>query len=339
MVIKSKKVKEKRLKIGLLEKKRGNFSIHEKFAGNNKVIDTTSVEVDHHFRALKDAGYDVVRIKWDDNIISNLKTLDIDLVFNISSIVETAILEDLEISHVGSDVISCAIATDKALSKQLWIKANLPTSPYVIARTLQDCDVFQKSKPFNYPLFIKPSKGRGSSGIDDSSYIESYEELVKGVKKRLDTINQPVLIERFLEGREITCGVIGNGERIRALPLLEIIHNDKDKFLTFDKKELDDDTFQCPAQLTPNQIQELQQLAISAYKTIGISDYGRVDMILTKEGTFLLEINSFAGLMCTPIEKPHSYMGFMALAEGKNSTTFLNEIIEEALIRINKTAY
>lgn len=338
MVTIDKKIKKKRIKIGLLEKKRGNFSIHEKFAGNNNVIDTTSVEVEHHFKALSDVGHEVVRIKWDDNIISKLKTLDIDIIFNVSSIVETAILEDLEIPHVGSDVISCAIATDKVLSKELWIKANLPTSPYVLAQTIQDCEVFQKSKPFDYPIFIKPSKGRGSSGIDDTSYINSYEELVKGVKKRLDTINQPVLIERFLEGRELTCGVIGNGKRIRALPLLEIIHSEQDKFLTFDKKELDDDKFQCPAQLTFKQTQKLQQLAILAYKTVGISDYGRVDMILTQEGPFLLEINSFAGLMCTPIEKPHSYMGFMALAEDKNSSTFLEEIVEEALIRISKTS-
>jgi D-alanine-D-alanine ligase len=292
--------------------------------------------VDHHYKALKDVGYDVIRKKWNGNIISDLKKINPDLVFNVSSIVESAILEDLKIPYVGSDVFGCVIATDKALAKDLWIKDKLKTSPYVLAKKVKDCEIFKTSKPFDYPLFIKPSMGRGSSGIDDSSLINSYKELIQGVKKRLDSINQPVLIERFLEGREITCGIIGNGERTRALPLLEIIHSGNDKFLTFDKKELDDDLFRCPANLTPNQTNKLQQLAISAYNSIGIRDYGRVDMILTAEGPFLLEINSFAGLMCTPIEKPHSYMGFMALAEKKNSGEFLNEIVEEALIRINR---
>ncbi|MHA1727568.1 MAG: D-alanine--D-alanine ligase family protein [Promethearchaeota archaeon] len=326
-----------KIKICLLEKKRGNFSIHEKFAKNEKIIDTTDKEVEHHFKALKDAGYDVVKLKWNDNIISELKNLDVDLVFNVSSLIESAILDELEIPYVGADLFGCVIATDKALAKDLWIKNGLPTSPYVLANSIKDCEIFKKSKPFDYPLFIKPSKGRGSSGIDDSSLIRSYNDLVKGVKKRLDTINQPVLIERFLEGREITCGVIGNGSRIRSLPLLEVAHEGDDIFLTFDKKELDDDLFRCPAQLTSDQTNKIQQLAISAYKTIGIRDYGRVDTILTEEGPFLLEINSFAGLMCTPIEKPHSYMGFMALAENMNGSELLDGIVKEALIRIGKS--
>ncbi|MHA1610531.1 MAG: D-alanine--D-alanine ligase family protein [Promethearchaeota archaeon] len=323
-----------KIKICLLEKKRGNFLIHEKFAHNQEIIDTTHQEVQHHFDALTEAGYDVIILKWNDNIFADLKNINVDLVFNVSSIIETTILDEVNIPYVGSDVIGCAIATDKALIKELWIKHNLPTSPFVLAKSLEDCDIFEKEKPFDYPLFIKPSQGRGSSGIDKTSLINSFNELKDQVEKRLTTIDQPVIIERFLDGREITCGIIGNGDSIRALPLLEIIHEGKNKFLTFDKKELDDDRFQCPARLTPKQTQEIQNLAIEAYKIAGIKDYGRVDMILTKDGPFLLEINCFAGLMCTPIEKPHSYMGFMAKAQHKKSSVFLGEIVKEALIRI-----
>ena len=324
-----------KIKICVLEKKRGNFSIHEKFAHNEEIIDTTHQEVQHHIDALKEAGYDVIKLKWSNNIITDLKKMSVDLVFNVSSIVETAILDELMIPYVGSDVIGCAVATDKALVKNLWLKNNLPTSPFVLAKSLKNCEIFKINKPFDYPLFIKPSQGRGSSGIDRNSIIFSYDELIEQVEKRLTSINQPVIIEKFLDGREITCGVIGNGDRIRALPLLEIIHEGKNKFLTFDKKEIDDDTFQCPAKLSPKQTQELQKLAISAAKIATIRDYGRVDMILTKTGVFLLEINSFAGLMCTPLEKPHSYMGFMAKAQNKKSSEFLDEIVKEALIRID----
>lgn len=166
--------------------------------------------------------------------------------------------------------------------------------------------------------------------------IFNFEELFEGVKKRLETIKQPVLIEKYLEGREITCGIIGNGDSIRALPLLEISHSKDDKFLTFKKKELDDDVFYCPARLSTNESNILKELAINAYKSLKLRDFGRVDMILTKSGPFLLEINSFAGLMCTPREKPHSYMGFMAVAEGKSGADFLDEILKEALYRIGK---
>lgn len=325
---------KEKIKICVLEKKRGNFSIQEKFAKSENIIDTTNQEVEHHLSALNEAGYDVKILKWNDNIISDLKSLDIDIVFNVSSIVETAILEELEIPYVGSDIFGCVIATDKVLTKDLWLKKGLPTSPYILARSKEDCKIFKNNMPFDYPLFIKPSQGRGSSGIDESSLICSYNELIKGVEKRLNTINQPVLIEKFLKGREITCGIIGNGNQIKALPLLEIIHKEKEKFLTFNKKELDDDKFQCPAKLTPKQSKELQKLAISAFQAINLRDYGRVDMILSEEGPFLLEINCFAGLMCTPKDKPHSYMGFMAIAENKKSSEFLDEIIKEALKRI-----
>ena len=324
-------------KVCLLNKKRGNFELQERFAGNENVVDTTNNEVQHHYEALTTAGYEVNILKWSQNFIADLKELDSDIVFNVSSIVEASILEELKIPYVGSNILGIIKATDKALAKEIWINNNLPTSPFVVAKDKNDCKVFKNLPPFDYPLFIKPVAGRGSSGIDKSSIINSYKELKKGVKERISKIGQPMLIERFIEGTEITCGIIGNGKHIRALPLLEIDYKNGDKFLTFDKKGLDNDMFYCPARLNPSKSKQLQDMAIEAYKYVGLRDYGRVDMILSKEGPFLLEINSFAGLMCTPIEKPHSYMGFMAVAEGKSSAEFLNEIIMVTLKR-NKMA-
>jgi len=329
-----KQTKKSTVKICVLNKKRGNFVLHEKFAKNQEIIDTTHVEVNHHVESLQEAGFDVTILKWDSEILNKINQLDGSLIFNVSSLVETAILEEYSKPFVGSDSIACAIATDKALAKEIWAKHKLPTSPFVLAKKIEDCEIFKENPPFDYPLFIKPSRGRGSSGIDDKSLIHTYAELLEGVKTRLETIKQPVLIERFLEGREITCGIIGNKETIRVLPLLEIIHTGSDKFLTFDKKELDDDQFQSPASLTLSETEMMQNLAINAYKAIGLRDYGRIDMILTKEGPFLLEANSFAGLMCTPIEKPHSYMGFMAKAANLSKSEFLSEIVQKAQIRL-----
>jgi D-alanine-D-alanine ligase len=329
-----KSIKKTKEKIVVLYKKRGNFAIHEKYADGDKIIDTTKTEVNHHLDALKEAGFDVEVLKWNPNIIHDFKSIDGNLLFNVSSLTETALLEEFTLPFVGSDLIACAIATDKVLAKKLWIKEDLPTSPFVEAHTLKDIEIFKDNPPFKFPLFIKPSRGRGSSGIDDNSLINSFDALHEEVKTRLEKIDQPVLIERFLEGREITCGIIGNQERIKALPLLEIIHTGSDKFLTFDKKELDDDQFKCPANLTSEEAVMIQNLAINAYKTVGLRDYGRIDMILTDEGPFLLEANSFAGLMCTPIEKPHSYMGFMAKAANLSRSEFLSSIVKEAQIRL-----
>ena len=79
----------------------------------------------------------------------------------------------------------------------------------------------------------------------------------------------------------------------------------------------------------------MQRLARQAYHVLGFKDFGRIDTILTEEGPFLLEGNTFAGLMCTPQEKPHSYIGFMARAEGKDDKDLLDEIVQAAIKRLN----
>ncbi len=289
--------------------------------------------MEHHEQALSEAGHSVYQIHWGPNFINDLQACQVDLVFNVSSLVEAAILEELEIPYAGSDTFTIAIATDKALAKRLWQLMALPTSPFRVARSEKDCKVFRDDPPFVYPLFIKPVAGRGSAGIDNASVVHSYDQLVNGVVERLDTIGQPVLIEKFLQGREITLGVLGN-EDARILPPLEIMYREGDITLTFEKKGLDNDSFLCPAPLTGEETKMMQQLALRAYHVLGFKDFGRIDTMLTEEGPFLLEGNTFAGLMCTPKEKPHSYIGFMARAEGMDGEDLLDEIIQSAIKRL-----
>jgi D-alanine-D-alanine ligase len=322
-----------KIKIGLLNKKRGNFKIQEKFAGTENVVDETHKEVAHHKQALIDAGYEVCTINWGESFIKDLMDNKVDLVFNLSSMAEAAVLEELEIPFVGSDTTVIAVATDKSLAKKIWESEGLQTSHFHVAKFVEDCSVFKDNPPFDYPLFIKPVAGRGSAGIDDNSIIENYEQLVKGVEERLNTIKQPVLIEKFLQGTEITFGVIGNGDDIEVLPPLEISFHGEARFLTFDKKEIDDDSFFCPARLNDEKMSKIKEFAKNAYRAIGFKDYGRIDTILTKEGPYLLEGNSFAGLMCTPKEKPHSYFGFMAAADDMIASDLIDKIVKSALKR------
>ena len=323
-----------RLRIGLLSKKRGNFGLQERYAGAGQVVDETPAEVEHHRRCLVDAGYDVAVVHWGPHIVSDLNGLNADLVFNVSSQVEAAILEELAIPFVGSDTFTISLAADKSLAKRLWQHAGLPTSPFRVVKCMQDCEEFRSEAPFDYPLFIKPVAGRGSAGIDEGSVIRSYEDLVREVPKRLRTIGQPVLVERFLQGREVTLGILGNGPQARALPPLEIAYREGDVTLTFEKKKRDDDSFLCPATLSVEETKRMQELALQAYQVLGFRDFGRIDTILTEEGPFLLEGNTFAGLTCTPVEKPHSYIGFMARAEGMGGKELFDEIIRAAVIRI-----
>ncbi|MEM5774843.1 MAG: hypothetical protein AAGU05_07550 [Anaerolineaceae bacterium] len=320
-------------RIGLLEKKRGNYALQEKLAGAEHIIDETADEVMHHEQALLSAGYDVCRIEWSHGLMSDLLDAQVDLVFNVSSLAEAAILEEIQIPYAGSDVYAIVAASEKSISKKLWQFAGLPTSPFRVADAAEDCAIFEDHPPFDYPLFVKPVAGRGSAGISRYSVVNSYAQLTERVEKLLETIGQPVLIERFLRGREVTVGVLGNPPTARALPPLEIVYRTGDITLSFDKKAADNDTFLCPAPLDETSTQAVQRLALNAYRVLGLKDFGRIDMILTDEGPFLLEANSFAGLVCTPPEKPRSYIGFMAGAEGMSGSELLDEIVHAALAR------
>ena len=324
-----------KIKVGLLSKKRGNYELQQKFIGKETIYDETAKEIAHHRDALIRAGFEVIVIEWGLDFIDRLKHADIQLVFNVSSMVEAAILEELGIPYVGSGPLGIVAATDKSLAKRLWEKEEIPTSEFRVLRNIDDCQSFISKPPFPYPMFIKPVAGRGSAGITNNSLIENSAQLIANTKILLETIEQPVLVERFLTGREVTIGVLGNGKNVRTMPPLEIIFNKGNGFLTFNTKEADDAMFICPAKISSAEEKNLKDLAIRAFTALGLRDFARIDTKLTPQGFMLLEANSFAGLMCTPKEKPKSYMGFMARAEGMGAREFFQEIIKIALERIN----
>ncbi len=325
----------KKIKIGLLSKERGNYKIQEKFAGKENVIDETAKEVAHHKNALEQAGFEVEVIPWNNRFIHNIKSANVQMFFNVSSLIEASTLEEIGAPYVGSDTRGIILAADKSLAKRLWQQAKLPTSEFVVLRNMKDCQTFISNPPFPYPLFIKPVAGRGSAGINSKSVIHNSKELLRGFEKLINSIGQPVLVERFLKGREITIGLIGNQTNVKTLPPLEIKYANDAKFLTFNKKEEDSDQFICPADLSEEELNTVQKIGRRAFQTLGLRDFARVDIKLTPQGFKLLEINSFAGLMCTPKEKPHSYMGFMARAKNWGGKELIQTIVSIALERIN----
>jgi len=326
-----------KIKIAVLSKKRGNYALQERMAHaqGSSVKDLTGEEVLHHKNSLVDIGFDVQVINWGPNFIDKVRGAKADLVFNVSSLVEAAILEEYQIPFVGTGTDGIVLARNKALAKEMLVHNGIPTSEFVVIKNMVDCEAFINHPSVPYPLFLKPVAGRGSAGITSDSKIENGTQLAKQIEILLETIGQPVLVERFLEGREVTIGLIGNGENLRTLLPLEIVYKDNQNFLSFDKKEEEGDEFICPADLSQLEISTLKKYAKEAFYCLGLRDYGRIDTKLTSEGFMLLEANSFAGLGCIPPEKPQSYIGFMARAEGKGGKELLKEIVDVCLERIH----
>ena len=130
-----------------------------------------------------------------------------------------------------------------------------------------------------FPLFVKPVEGRGSSGITENSIVGNESELARECSKILENLRQPALIEEYIEGREISTGLIGNGSGIRILPLLEIGYTGSATNTSAHKLN-DKEELICPAPLPRRQQEKIKELAVRAYRVLGARDYGRLDIML-----------------------------------------------------------
>ncbi|AEE14303.1 D-alanine--D-alanine ligase [Thermodesulfobium narugense DSM 14796] len=200
-------------------------------------------------------------------------------------------LDTLGIKYIGSGVFSCAITMDKYRYKLICKSLEFPQPDFIAIRTKDSTEVLEFVRLKGFPLVVKPNSQGSSVGV---SIVNNNNELKDALELgfKYDPI---VLVEEFIHGKEITCGVIGNSNVI-ALPLVEILP--KTKFFDYESKynpQLCDEIV--PARLNDNLKDRLQELAIKAYKAFDCKCFGRVDMFVDKyENIYLSEINTIPGL-------------------------------------------
>ena len=320
------------MKIGVFWRTNRNIEFQKKIS-TEKIVDDAYEEAKMHQEGLIEAGYDAVLIQWEKDPIKMgrlMKSESIDLVFNASSYDELLFLETFNIPYSGST--SKTVGMDKVSRKIIASYYGVNTPKFQIAYSKEDIPRIT----LNYPLFVKPLNGRGSSGIDDSNIIEKYDQLFDVVKKITEGIGQPALIEEFIVGRELTVGIIGYSLPI-VLPLLEIRYT-HGRTNTFEHKMLDQEIITCPMTLDPQTEANVKQMALNAYRVLGIADFGRVDMMLNQNNEpYFLEVNTFAGLNLPGVNDAQTahigYMGYMAVQQGFDRATFLDTIVKSTMER------
>lgn len=323
------------MKVGVFWRKYRNVEQQMKLTPD-KVYDDAYEEAYHHYSALREAGYEACLLEWKKDPRETLRDImkeNIDIIFNASSLKEVVFLETFGIAYVGSGID--LISLNKAKRKEIVAYNKLPTAGFVVAGDVDNIP------PINlkYPLFVKPINGRGSAGITEENIIHKYEDLPRVVRKITDKIGQKALIEEYIEGREITVGIIGYKDPM-VLPIVEIEYNSA-KTNTFEHKMYDLEKIHCPARLTAEEEDRVKDIALKIYKALNAKDYARIDMILGKDGIpYFLEINTFAGLtMDSSRDKDgnmkvhHGYMGYAAKAQGMTRADFIGKILESAIER------
>jgi len=185
---------------------------------------------------------------------------------------------------------------DKAVAKELWLRAGLPTVPFMAVGPDALCEIEAVARRagtrFRWPCFVKPSCGGSSVG---ASKVESAEAMGAALREALEW-DEKVLIEPFVHAREIECSVLGN-ESPEAFPPGEVTPSHE--FYDYEAKYVDPEgaRLEVPARLGPEQAERVRSLAIAAYKACGLSGMARVDFFLDKKtGEILLnEVNTIPG--------------------------------------------
>ncbi len=225
-----------------------------------------------------------------------------DLVFNIAEgmfgpgreALVPALLDAYQIPYTFSDPLVMALCLDKAACKRFVRDLGLPTPDFALVRT--EKDIAHVRLP--YPVFAKPvSEGTGK-GVSAASRAGDRKQLTAICRALLKGFQQPVLVERYLPGREFTVGIVGTGELARAVGIMEVLLSgsaEPGAYSYTNKANFEEVVEYLP--VDGEAALEAQDLALAVWRGLGCRDGGRVDIRLDAAGkASFLEVNPLAGL-------------------------------------------
>jgi D-alanine-D-alanine ligase len=309
--------------------------------------------------ALRQGGHQVTFLEGDATLYDRLREVRPDICFNICEghfgdsreAHVPAILEMLRIPYTGSKVLTLALALDKPMTKRVLTFHDLPTPPFQVLERLDE----PLDPELAFPLFVKPTRQGTGMGISAQSIVHDEPQLRAQVRRLFEAYQEPVLVERFIAGRDVTVGMVGNlvppvawrvpkdeeaprvVHGLRFLPPLEIdlgLYTEEEGgvYGGHAKVDLADKlNYICPARLDPEQAEELNWLAAAMFRVIGCLDVARVDFRLDEsedEKPYILEINPLPGL-----SPGISDLVIEAEAAGISHVELINMILDEALER------
>ena len=308
--------------------------------------------------ALRAGGHTCEFLEGDITIVDTVRKFTPDICFNICEshfgdareAQVPAILEKLGIPYTGSKVLCLALALDKPMTKRVLTYHDLPTPEF---QTFERVDEPLDPK-MAFPLFVKPSREGTGMGVSAQSIVKDETELREQVQIMIDRYHQAALVETFIDGREVTVGMVGNlvGPVARRLPHDENLPRMQAGLRFFPPMEVDltpyletdavyanrlkvaladQLDYLCPAPLDDDLVDELNWLAAAVFRVTGALDVARVDFRLDAHDNwkpYILEINPLPGL-----SPGISDIVIEAAADGIEHTELVNMILETALRR------
>ena len=231
------------------------------------------------------------------------------------------LLDLLDIPYQGAGVLGSSVAMNKLTAKQLYDNAEVPTPSYLAFSMNEKINTSRVVERLNLPLVIKPACAGSSVGMTIVKDETNLEDAFKLGFQHDDTI----IVEKYIKGVELTCGVLGNDD-LEALPVIEIIPGEGHEFFDFNAKYVAGETNEiCPARIDDNTTKKVQQLAKKAHQALFLKGYSRTDFILCNSELQVLETNTIPGMTATSLYPQSAKVG------GYSFTALLDKLIELAI--------
>jgi D-alanine-D-alanine ligase len=289
--------------------------------------------------ALASAGHHVVNLGGGAQFLDSICSEKVDIVFNIAEgrgscrsreAQVPSVLEMLDIPYTGSDPQTLAVCLDKPVTKKLVATEGVSTPRWLVINNETELRLADwESLPF--PVIIKPAYEGSSKGIRLTSLAADARRAEAEVSRVLADYRQPVMVEEFIDGDEITVGAIGNSPA-RVLGIMRVLPKKKTEHFVYSLEVKRDYVnlvdYECPAMLPRDVLDKLEASALKAFSALGCRDFARIDYRVGRDGTpYFIEINPLPGL------GTYSDLVIMAAMLGWTHEGLIRAVFDAALAR------
>jgi D-alanine-D-alanine ligase len=286
--------------------------------------------------ALETLGHDVVAIDVDATLVHRLRESRADVAFvalhgrggEDGTVQE--LLEIVGMPYTGSGVPACIRTMDKVLSKHMMVEAGLPTPEFFAFNETAFREVGAAEalpaieEQLGFPIVVKPAAQGSALGI---KFARSPEDVPEALISAF-SYDDKVLLERYVQGRELAVGLIEGEGGVEPLPVVEAVPRNEYFFDFESRYEMGKTDYICPAQLPAGMSEKAQELAASVYRLLGCYGFARVDMIMSGDSELqVLEAQAIPGLTET------SLLPQAADANGMSFEQLVERLVELALAR------
>jgi len=289
--------------------------------------------------ALTAAGHPVVLLGGGGEFLENIRREPVDIVFNIAEgrgnsrsreSQVPGVLEMLGIPYTGSDSHCLTVCLDKPLSKKLVAAEGVATPQWQLVNDEEDLSKIAWEQ-FPFPAIVKPAYEGSSKGIRLSSVVDGVGQLREEVIRLLGTYRQPVMVEEFITGDEVTVGIIGNAPP-RVIGMMHIVPRKREGHFVYSlevkRDYLNLVDYECPPQLADEIKERIALTSLKVFKCLSCRDFARADFRVSPDGVpYFLEINPLPGL------GSYSDLVIMARKLGWTHQGLIQAVLEAALKR------